>query len=144
VLERYTHRLVPLVPTIVRIAVGIVFLFSGLPKLQNPPGFIGFVTNLGFPLAVVIGWLPVVFEPIGGLLLILGIGTRWLGAYFILEMLITTFVVKALRGTPLIVAGGQPGTGYELDLVLLAGAFVLFVLGSGPLSIERNVLKREL
>jgi uncharacterized membrane protein YphA (DoxX/SURF4 family) len=59
-------------------------------------------------------------------------------------MLITTFVVKALRGTPLIVGGGQPGTGYELDLVLLAGAFVLFVLGSGPLSIERNVLKREL
>src|SRR5450755_4669 len=108
-LERYTQRFAPFVPTIVRIAVGIVFLFSGLPKLQNPPGFIGFVTNLGFPVPAVIGWLPVVFEPIGGLLLILGLGTRWLGGYFALEMLITTFVVKAMRGTPLIVSGGQPG-----------------------------------
>ena len=143
-LQAYTRRFAPLVPTLLRIAVGLVFLFTGLPKLQNPSGFIGFVTNLGFPLPGVIGWLPVIFEPIGGLLLILGLGSRWLGAYFTLEMLITTFVVKALRGTPFIVTGGQPGTGYELDLLLLAGALALLVLGSGQLSIERNVLKREL
>jgi hypothetical protein len=52
--------------------------------------------------------------------------------------------VKAARGTPFIVGGGQPGTGWELDLLLLAGAFALAVLGSGPISVERNLLRREL
>jgi putative oxidoreductase len=142
-LKSYTGRFAPFVPTVLRIAVGLVFLFMGLPKLQNPSGFVGFVTSLGFPIPGVIGWLPAILEPIGGLLLILGLGTRWLSAFFVLEMLITTFVVKAMRGTPFIVTG-QPGVGYELDVLLLAGALALLVLGSGRISIEQNVLKREL
>ena len=143
-LKRYTGRFAPFVPTVLRMAVGLVFLFMGLPKLQNPSGFVGFVTTLGFPIPGLIGWLPPILEPLGGLLLILGLGTRWLSAFFILEMLITTFVVKAMRGTPFIATGGQPGVGYELDLLLLAGALALLVLGSGKISIEQNVLRREL
>jgi uncharacterized membrane protein YphA (DoxX/SURF4 family) len=38
------------------------------------------------------------------------------------------------------VTGGQPGVGYELDFLLLAGALALLVLGSGRISIEENVL----
>jgi hypothetical protein len=34
--------------------------------------------------------------------------------------------------------------GAELDLTLLAAAFALFLLGSGALSIEWSILKREL
>jgi putative oxidoreductase len=143
-LKSYTGRFAPFAPTVLRIAVGLVFLFMGLPKLQNPSGFIGFVTTLGFPIPGLIGWLPAILEPLGGLLLILGLGTRWLSAFFVLEMLITTFVVKFMRGTPFIQAGGQPGVGYELDLLLLAGALALLLLGSGKLSIEQNVLRREL
>jgi uncharacterized membrane protein YphA (DoxX/SURF4 family) len=58
-------------------------------------------------------------------------------------MLITAFIVKAARGTPFIVTG-RPGVGFELDLLLLGGALVLLVAGSGALSVEHNVLKREL
>ncbi|HLZ09118.1 MAG TPA: DoxX family protein, partial [Chloroflexota bacterium] len=134
----------PYVLSILRVIVGLTFMLMGLSKLQNPAGFIGFVTSLGFPAPGLIGWLPVIFEPIGGLLLILGIGTRWLSLYFVLEMLITSFFVKAAHGTPFIQAGGKTGTGFELDLLLLGGALVLLVLGSGQPSIEQNILKREL
>lgn len=143
-LARYTQPLAPYAPTVLRVVVGAVFMFTGISKITNPPGFIGFVTTLGFPLPGLLAWLPILFEPIGGALLILGIGTRWLATYFVLEMLITAFIVKAVRGTPFIVGGGQPGTGWELDLLLLAGAFALAALGSGPISVERSLLRREL
>ena len=95
------------------------------------------------PAPGVIGWIPIIMEPVGGLLLILGLFTPWLGLYFAVEMLITTIVVKAAHGTPFIVAGGRAGVGFELDLLLLAGALMLVVFGSGMISVERNVLKRE-
>jgi uncharacterized membrane protein YphA (DoxX/SURF4 family) len=39
---------------------------------------------------------------------------------------------------------GKSGFGTEFDLLLLAAALVLLTLGSGPLSVEQQVLKREL
>ncbi len=143
-LKSYAERIAPFAPTALRIGVGLVFVFMGLPKIQNPGTFMTFLERGGFPAPSVIGWLPVILEPIGGALLILGIGTRWLALYFTLEMFVTAFLWKMARGTPFIQAGGQPGVGYELDVLLLVGAFALFVLGSGQLSMERNVLRREL
>ncbi len=144
IIKRTMEPISPFAITILRIVVGLIFLFMGLPKIQNPAAFIAFVTRLGFPIPEVIAWLPIILEPVGGLLLILGLGTRWLSIYFFLEMVITTFIVKALHGTPFIQAGGVAGVGFELDLLLLAGALVLAVMGSTHLSIEKNVLKREL
>jgi uncharacterized membrane protein YphA (DoxX/SURF4 family) len=142
-LQVATKPLAPYSMAILRVIVGITFVLMGIGKIQNPAGFITAVTNLGFPAPDIIAWLPILIEPIGGALLILGIGTRWLSLYFIVEMLITAFIVKAARGTPFIVTG-RPGVGFELDLLLLAGALVLLVAGSGALSLEHNVLKREL
>jgi uncharacterized membrane protein YphA (DoxX/SURF4 family) len=142
-LQVATKPLAPYSMTILRVIVGITFVLMGIGKIQNPAGFITAVTNLGFPAPGIIAWLPILLEPIGGALLILGIGTRWLSLYFIVEMLITAFIVKAARGTGFIVTG-RPGVGFELDLLLLAGALVLVVAGSGALSVEHNILKREL
>ena len=142
-LKGLTGGLAPFTLTVLRVIVGVTFVLMGVGKIQNPAGFISFVGSQGIPAPEILGWLPIILEPVGGVLLILGIGTRWLGLYFVLEMLITTIVVKAAHGTPFIVSG-RPGVGFELDLLLLGGAFVLLALGSGQLSVEHNVLKREL
>jgi putative oxidoreductase len=144
VFQQYTKSWSPFTLTVLRFIVGLTFLLSGLDKIQNPSGFIGLVTTLGLPAPGLIGWLTVLLEPIGGLLLIVGIGTRWLSAYFVLEMLVTAFLVKLAHGVPFAQAVGKPGVGFELDLLLLAGALVLLALGPGEISIERNVLHREL
>ena len=142
--QQYSKNWSPFTLTVLRLIVGLTFLLSGLGKIQNPSGFIALVTTLGFPAPELIGWLTILLEPIGGLLLIVGIGTRWLSAYFVLEMLVTAFLVKLAHGVPFAQAVGKPGVGFELDLLLLAGAFVLLALGPGEISIERNVLHREL
>ena len=139
-----TKRYTPSATTVLRLIVGVTFLLGGLPRIQNPAGFIGFVTSLGFPIPGILAWFPIIMEPLGGLLLILGLGTRWVSLYFVVEMFITAVVVKAAHGTPFIQAAEKTGTGFELDLLLLGGALMLVVLGSGQASIERLVLKREL
>jgi putative oxidoreductase len=142
-LRRYTDALAPYAVTILRVLVGLTFLLTGLPKTQNFAGFTGFVGSLGFPMPVFFAAVVVTLEVIGGLLLIAGLGTRWVSALLIVEMLVTTLLVK-LPNLGFIAPQGKPGVGAELDLLLLAGAFILLTHGSSVLSIERNVLKREL
>ena len=82
-------------------------------------------------------------EVVGGAGLVLGLLTRYWGAAIAIEMVVTTLRVKVPRGTPFVSTGGQ-GIGYELDLIYLAVALALVVLGSGSLSVDRTVLRRDL
>jgi putative oxidoreductase len=141
-LKRYTDALAPYAHTILRVLVGIIFLLHGLPKLQGLAGFTGFLTSLGVPAPGVFAFLVTALEVGGGLLLILGLATRWVSLLFVIEMLVTTLLVKLPNAGFIAPQGG--GSGAELDLLLLAAALILLTQGSGPLSIERNVLKREL
>ena len=141
-LKKYTQSLEPYVPTVLRIMLGITFLLHGLPKWQGLDGFSDFLGFLGVPLPGLFAFLVALLETGGGILLIIGLGTRWVGWLFVIEMLVTTLLVKA--GSGFILPQDVPGVGTELDLLLLVIAFALAVLGSGPLSVEQNLLKREL
>jgi putative oxidoreductase len=141
-LKRYTDALAPYAHTFLRVLVGITFLLHGLPKLQGLAGFTGFLTSLGVPAPGVFAFLVTALEVGGGLLLILGLGTRWVSLLFAIQMLVTTLLVKLPNAGFIAPQGG--GSGAELDLLLLAAALILLTQGSGLLSIERNVLKREL
>jgi putative oxidoreductase len=141
-LRRYTDALAPYAVTILRILVGVIFLLHGYPRLANIGGFAGFLTSLGVPAPGVFAFLVTALEVGGGLLLILGLATRWVSLLFAIEMLVTTLLVKLPNAGFIAPQGG--GSGAEFDLLLLAVALILLTQGSGPLSIERNVLKREL
>ena len=141
-IKKYMEPLAPYVPTVLRILVGLIFLLHGLPKWQGLDGFAGFLGSLGVPLTGLFAFLVAFLETGGGLLLILGLGTRWVALLFVIEMIFTTLLVKVNVG--FIAPADAPGVGAELDLLLLACAFALAVLGSGPLSVEQNVLRREL
>jgi putative oxidoreductase len=138
-LKRYMDPLLPYAPTILRIMAGITFLWYGVSKLGNPAGFIGFVGSLGFPIPVLFGWLVILLEIIGGLLLIIGLATRSMGLFLAVLMLFTTLLVKVNAGFI-----GSQGAGAELDLNLLAMSLALAILGPGALSVETNLLKREI
>ena len=142
-LKRYTDAFAPYALAIMRVLVGITFLLTGLPKLGNPGGFTGFLTSLGIPLPGFFAVIVIALEVGGGLLLIAGLGTRWASLLYLIEMTVTTLLVKLPR-LGFIAPQGQPGVGAELDLLLLVCALVLLTHGSGALSVERNILKREL
>jgi putative oxidoreductase len=120
-------------PLPIRIMAGIAFIMHGLPKLEGMDKTPGFFGSLGLPpeLALPVGLL----EVIGGFALILGIATRIASVLFIIEMTGAILAAKITKGF----VGG-----YELDLLLLAIAVSLLISGPGRVSIERDILKREI
>lgn len=131
----YIEKLSTFAPLPIRIIAGIAFILHGLPKFENLQGTQGFFASVGIPadLALVIGLL----EVIGGLLLIVGLVTRITSILFIIEMIGAILIVKAGNGFM-----GEGG--YEVDLLLMFISISLLLSGPGRVSIERDVLKREI
>ena len=88
---------------------------------------------VGLPasLALPIGLL----EVLGGVVLLLGLLTRIASILLMVEMIGSTIVAKLPKGF----VGG-----YELDLLLMALTISLILTGPGRLSIEWNILRREI
>jgi putative oxidoreductase len=120
-------------PFPIRILAGITFLAHGLPKFENVVGTQGFFGSIGLPpeLALPIGLL----EVIGGIFLIVGVLTRITAALLIIDMIGAIFLVKLPDGF----VGG-----YELESLLIGISISLLLIGPGRISIEYDVLKREL
>ncbi|MGH3665952.1 MAG: DoxX family protein [Egibacteraceae bacterium] len=75
--------------------------------------------------------------PFDGIAVILGLATRIPSALFIVQLVVATLLVKT--GIGLIAPPGAPLPGAESDLALIAGFAALFLLDSGPLSVDRLV-----
>src|SRR5205823_7605587 len=94
---------------------------------QSPRGIpvtTAFLTDTGFPFAVVFAIILIAVETSGGGCGVLGIFTRLWALCMALEMLVAILAVKL------------PHSGnIELEGLLFAGAITLVALGDGPLSI---------
>ena len=108
-------------------------MIHGFPKLLDIAGTGNSFTNMGLPpeLALIIGLL----EFIAGIVILLGILTRIAAGLIAIQMIGAILHVKLSKGF----IGG-----FELDLLYLAIMISLFITGPGNLSIERNVIKREI
>jgi putative oxidoreductase len=127
------NRLATFSPLPLRLITGIAFIMHGLPKLSGIDKTSGFFGSLGLPPELV---LPVaLLEVIGGFALIVGIATRITSILFIIEMIGAILVAKISKGF----VGG-----YELELLLTFITISLLISGPGRISIERDILKREI
>jgi putative oxidoreductase len=120
-------------PFPLRIMIGITFLAHRVSSLADFGQVQGFVGRMGLPpeFAFVIATL----EIGGAITMFAGVLTRITAVLYIIMMLGTTFVVKFSRGF----VGG-----FEVDLLLLVMAVSLLITGPGRISIEWDVLKREI
>jgi putative oxidoreductase len=136
-IDRIAATLAPYSLTVLRALIGITFVLHGLPKFSNLQGFSGFFASVGGPASLAV--LVPLLEVVGGLLLIVGLGTRWVSLLFMGLMLLTTLLVKVNVG---FIAAPDAGAGAELDLLLLAGSFVLFCYGAGRLAVDEALARR--
>ena len=116
---------------LLRVVLGIIFLYHGYLKLFVSGGFTGtanFLASLGVPVPLYSALLVSVVEFAGGLFLILGVVTRWSSALLLADMVVALFLVHLKNG--LLVSKG----GFEFVLVLIAGLAVVFANGAGKLS----------
>jgi putative oxidoreductase len=121
---------------ILRLALGIVFLAHGLPKLKNPSEMSGLLTKLGIPAASLLAWLVALLETAGAVLLMIGIATRIVALGLTIDMLVAIVTVRVgLAKAPF--ASGPKGSGWDFEFSLLAAALALVFLGGGRLALDR-------
>lgn len=132
-----------LFPVLLRIGAGITFLFAGLSKFGNFS--VPFFTQLGIPLPGIAGPFITFVETVGGICLILGVGTRLFSLLLIGDMLVAIFVGR-MGGAQGFLAQGLPNgwSAIRTETMLLLTCVALAFTGPGKFSIEKNLLKREI
>ena len=121
--------------TIIRIIVGIAFFAHGWQKvfIFGFEGTGGFFGSLGIPAAGFLAIVVSLLELLGGLALILGIGTRVVGLLLAIDMLVALFVVHLPNGFFV------SENGYELVLILGTAALAFAITGASSLSLDNRL-----
>jgi putative oxidoreductase len=124
--------------TVVRVMMGIVLVVAAWEKFSGGGlfGFIPAVTRFGFPAPQVFGVLVPFLEGIGGLLVLTGLGARWVAALFVIEFAVNALVLKTTSPPPF---GGWDSM--RIDLMMLAAAIMLVLCGPGQLALETVLLR---
>jgi putative oxidoreductase len=134
---------------LLRTMAGSVFLWEGLMKFVFANQGVGRFTKLGFPFPAATATFTGGLEIVGGILLLLGLGTRLIALPFVVEMLVAMLTTKPrlFLGTsplPLPPVPPQIGTWAVLHEIrsewaqLITCAFLL-VVGPGPWSLDARL-----
>jgi putative oxidoreductase len=118
---------------VLRISLGAMFLAHGLLLkvfVFTPAGTAGFFESLGLPGAL--AYLTIAAETFGGLLLIAGVGTRYVSAALIPVLLGALVLVHGDKGWVFSNAGG----GWEYPAFLIAASVAQWFLGDGAYALK--------
>lgn len=125
--------------TILRIAVGVIFIAHGAQKLfvMGPATLAGFFGSVGIPFAAANAYFVIAVELVGGLALVAGLGARVVGALFSAVMLVAIATVHGPQGFFL-------PNGYEFNFVLLAASIAIVLQGAGAFALDNVLAGRRL
>ncbi len=120
---------------LLRVSLGIMFLAHSVVLkhfVYTLPGTAGYFESIGLPglLAYVVFWM----EAVGGVMLILGVATRWTAAAMI-PILIGALWAHAGNGWVFSNANG----GWEYPLYLIVASAAQVLLGDGALAHSRHL-----
>ena len=125
--------------TIVRVVAGIIIFWASVEKFQagGPAAFSQSPTLAAFPVPAFWGTFIPLLEGIGGAMLILGLGARWAAILLAIEYFGTGLWIKTHAAPPF---GGWDSM--RIDLMLLAAAVTVVLVGPGALALESWILRR--
>lgn len=123
---------------ILRLVLGLTFLIHGVVKFQggieNTVGWFASISLPGF-----LAYAVALIEVVGGIALIIGLGSKIVSALFAIIMLGAIFTAKLSLG---FLGNGQMA-GYELDVALLAMAVFITINGSKLFAVDQLFAKGQ-
>ena len=132
-MNRILENMHPFALLVLRAVLGLVMAAHGWQKVNGGMAhFTGFLVTLGIP-----GWMGYVSayaEFVGGILLIIGLLTRFAAFAIFINMVVA--VVKVTWKNGLVGPNG-----YEFGLTLAALAFTLIFFGAGSISLDTVVFR---
>jgi putative oxidoreductase len=125
------NRTAPYAAFALRVSLGVMFVAHALLKVFvfTLPGTVGFFQSLGLP--GVLAYATVAAELVGGVLLIAGVGTRWVAAALVPVLLGATW---AHAGNGWLFSA--PKGGWEYPLFLTVATVVQALLGDGAYALS--------
>jgi putative oxidoreductase len=124
------EKLKPLGLLLLRVALGIIFIYHGYPKLfGHTRDTMQAFAHMGFPGYFV--YIAGVVEFFGGCMLVVGLFTRVAGLLLAIEMAVGLWRVHNIISNPMAVGN------YELPLVLAVSTFALATVGAGLISFDQ-------
>ena len=124
---------------IARLGLGGILILHGWMRWNaGVQAQIDYLTQFRTPYAQVAAWGSIVFELVGGALLIVGALTRLVGLGVLIEQILIICYTNWYKWPPtLLNADGTYKGGYEYNVALGLLGLLLFVMGGGAVSIDR-------
>ncbi|HTG10064.1 MAG TPA: DoxX family protein [Candidatus Eisenbacteria bacterium] len=118
---------------LLRLILGVVYVMHAYLALVvlGPSGMIGYQAKAGVPFPEIATWYLILAHGLGGILLVLGIYTRWAALVNLPAMLGALVFVHLKKGF------WAFDGGYEYVLVLLVATLAAAMIGGGALSLKR-------
>lgn len=117
-----------------RVLLALIFVLSGINKITSFDGTLGYMTSAGLPMANVLLVLTILVELGGGLLIVLGLKTRWIALLIFLFLIPVTLVFHNPSANP---AQAQQQMIHLLkNLSIMGGMLHLFTFGPGAWSLD--------
>lgn len=130
----FLEKLKPLGLLLLRVALGVIFIYHGYPKLfGHTRDAMQSFSHMGFPGYFV--YVAGVIEFFGGCMLIAGLFTRVAGLLLAIEMAVGLWRVHNIISNPMAVRN------YELPLVLAVSTFALATVGAGLISFDQALFR---
>lgn len=110
-----------------RVVLGLILVVHGWPKIKNIKGTAEWMGQTFKP-GILWATLVALTEFVGGIFIIAGFLVQLVAIAVLLEFIVATFKVNWSKGFK---------DGYEFDLLILAVAIALMVLGAGAFSLDK-------
>jgi putative oxidoreductase len=128
------EKLKPLALLLLRLALGVIFIFHGYPKLfTHTREMMQFFVRFGMPRYFV--YISGILEFFGGILLIAGLFSRIVGLLLAGEIAVALWRVHGLLSKPFEV------NNYEFPLAVAVGAFAIASVGPGLISLDHAIYR---
>ena len=121
---------------VARILIGSLFVQSGLGKLIDLPAFAGMLAASGVPMAEAIAPVAAAAEFLGGLAVVLGVGTRYGALLLIAFTIAATLIAHRFWDVPPDQREMQM-IHFAKNVAIVGGLVCVFVTGGGRFAIER-------
>lgn len=129
-LSRYEEYVPVWAPLLIRLALGVIFIFHGAQKVfgvfggPGIPGVAKMITMMGLKPVALWAWALALTEFIGGIAVLVGLLTRLAAFGLAVVMLVAIIAVTGRHGF-------SAPAGFEYNLALLAMALSLIASGAG-------------
>ncbi|MFC0349348.1 DoxX family protein [Undibacterium danionis] len=120
---------------VARLLLAVLFLPAGIAKLTGFEGTVGYITSVGLPAPTLAAAAALILEIVGGIALIIGLGTRFASLALAFFTLVASFIFHAYWAVP----AGQAYVTQLLffkNIAVAGGLMALAAFGAGGWSLD--------